>query len=271
MNRWWTGYPAAEATIECRDDRHRLRWETGALRALDHDDTEGERTLAALGGERYTCIEILDAWHRHADDLRLLTLAGRGPTDPLAVQPPPAVFAGAPGVVGGGFVPLARRSHASAFAIPHTHGSAPSEQELIALLGLGGGLPQRLVATVAAEWTKRLTQRNDAVDRARPQLHAALYGRVLATLRSWLGDPAVDVALELVDEHEPPALSAHDGKPRARLPFSWLVTVWGRGLATVSGRFCLDAAGEDELRWTLTTVGPDFGEPRRMAIELSPP
>ena len=39
---------------------------------------------------------------------------------------------------------------------------ARAESELLALLGLGGGLPERLVATVAAAWKERLRQTREA-------------------------------------------------------------------------------------------------------------
>jgi hypothetical protein len=39
----------------------------------------------------------------------------------------------------------------------------------------------------------------------RPQLHAALYGRTLTTLRSWLGDPTLMVELTMTKSRD----SAH--------------------------------------------------------------
>jgi hypothetical protein len=60
----------------------RLAWREGELRAPDH--AGAERTLAALGGERCACVEMLDAWHGHASDLRVLVLGSRGSSDPLA-------------------------------------------------------------------------------------------------------------------------------------------------------------------------------------------
>ena len=271
MTRWWIGYAAAQATVDCGGQKHRLRWESGELRALDHADAEGERTLAALGGEACACVEILDAWHRHADDLALLVLASRGPTDQLAPQPQPP--SNRPVL---GWRAVARRSYGIGRSTPllasrpGAFGADTPEEELLSLLELGGGLPDRLVATVAAAWTERLQQPEDDVGRARARLHAALYGRVLATLRGWLGDPRLDFDLEVIDEREPPAVSQGDGVLRARLPFAWLVRVWGRGFGTISGRFCLDADSEDELHWRLATVGPDFGEPRAISIELPP-
>jgi hypothetical protein len=74
-------YPVFDTRIDCAGQSHRLRWEAGRLHALDHEDLEGERALAALGGQACPCVEALDRWARHADDLRVLTLTSRGPTD----------------------------------------------------------------------------------------------------------------------------------------------------------------------------------------------
>ena len=254
----WLGYAPAETTVTCGGETHRLRWERGELRSLDHDDAEGERTLAALGGRRNACIDLLDAWSRHADDLRLLTLASRGPGDRLAVdepQPQPHTIA----VGWTSFGPLGSRG----VGVP-----AAPDDDLLALLRLGGGVRERLVATVAATWTERVERPADAVERARPQLHAALYGRATASLRAWLGEPALDVDLHLVGAGEPRTLVRDARGFHAELPFAWLVEVWARGLAVAFGRFCLTARAVDERRWTLTTVAPELGGPAPVIVEL---
>ena len=81
-------FPAATATVECQWQSHTIRWEAGDLVASDHDDPEGERALAALGGTDIACINVLNAWQRHRCDPRLLTVCTRGPGDP--VQPWPS-------------------------------------------------------------------------------------------------------------------------------------------------------------------------------------
>jgi hypothetical protein len=276
MTDWWTGYDPTQTTIDCGDGTHRLRWEAGELHALDHDDAPGERTLAALGGERNACIDLVDAWHRHADDLRVLTLASRGPSDMLAPQPPPPGFPGA--------APRSRRasglgrsyaimrsvvaSGGGTFGVP---AMPPSPvDDLITLLTLPGALPDRLAITVAATWTRRLTDQKASEANKRPQLYAALWGRVTATLRAWLGTPTLDPELELINANDDPSLASRDGSVRARLPFSWLVDVWGRGLGTISGRFCI-AVEADAAKLRLLTIGPDFGATRAITIEVEPP
>lgn len=125
------------------------------------------------------------------------------------------------------------------------------------LLALGGGLPHRLAATVAAAWVDRVD------DAARPHLHAALWGRATLALRGWLSDPALEPELELIGEGDAPSVT----RERIALPFSWLVRVWGRGLTTIAGRFCLSADSVQGVI-SLLTVGPDFGEQRTLRLEL---
>jgi len=291
MSTWWLGLPPAQATVDCAGHEHRLRWETGELHALDHDDAASERTLAALGGERCTCVDMLDAWERHRDDLRVFVLASRGPTDPVVTMPdertaqlgvvrPQAVAARS------AIVSRARRRHMAAVstmgpAVARQSGwtaygpsgrasnSAEADTELCALLGLGGGVPERLVATVAARWRERLGQPDPTLAQARPQLRAALHGRVFAALRTWLGGSGVESELKMIGEAEKPRLIAEDGIVRAELPFGWLVDVWAKDLATIWGRFCLSATTDDGCSWRLTTVPPDLGSPAVVTLLLS--
>ena len=293
MNPWWLGLYPAQATVACGEHTHRLRWEAGALQAIDHEDPEAERALAALGGERCTCVDFLDAWARHEADPRVLVLASRGPADPLAAQ---ADWTAQLGGLAPGATPTMtsrsrmaprqllqppgrRRARAAArgqtstaaFAAPAT-GRVPlkthAESELIALLGLGGGLQDRLVSTVAAAWARRFEQPDAALSAARPTLHASMEGRLSAVLRTWIGRIDVNVELNLIEGWQAPALSEHAGAIRAELPFAWMADVWSRDLALVFGRFCLAAWSEDGRAWTLSTVGPDLGLPALVRVEL---
>lgn len=293
MNPWWLGLDPAQTTVRCGEDVHRLRWEAGALHALDHEDPESERALAALGGQRCTCVEVLEAWSRHAGNPRVLVLASRGPVDPLAAQ---ADWTAQLGTLPRGAMPSAaspprtrprqflrrpahRRAGAAASAwtsyaptIPPPAGRLPlrsqSESELIALLGLGEGVQDRLVATVASSWARRFEEGETAVREARPTLHASMHGRLAAAVRSWLGRLDVDVELDLIDARRPPTLTEVGGVVRAELPFAWHAEVWSRGLAIVFGRLCLGASTADGRTWTLTTVGADLGPPAPVRLEL---
>ena len=81
---WWRGVPPAVAQVSCDGREHQLRWADGELRVPGHPDLESEKILRALAGENYACLDVLEAWEVHADDLRVLILASRGPADPVA-------------------------------------------------------------------------------------------------------------------------------------------------------------------------------------------
>ena len=243
MSAWWTGIAPAEAAVECGGHRHTLRWEAGALTATDHGDPEDEATLAALAGESFACLELLRAWARRRDDPRVLALASRGPTDPLEVN-------------------LDHRGHRGGGSHRRT------ETELLRLLALGGGLPDRLQANAAATWTRRLHTGHAALHDTRPQLNAALYGRVLTTLRGWLGEPALTIELTMAEPHgERRLLRTPDGIV-VTLPFSWVSEVWARGLAVAVGRLCVAADTTDGTRWALDTVGADLRERAQITIAV---
>jgi hypothetical protein len=299
---WWLGLAPAQATVACGGQEHRLRWRAGELSAIDHEDAEAERALVALGGVRCACVDALDAWARHRDDVRVLVLASRGQVDPLAAGDPGARFGAAqatiaagPSMGGGGAVRRApRRPPASGRGIGQVHvmrtagralpagragtpggstsgkadAEAQAEDELIALLGLGGGLSERLVATVTAALCERLREREPTVARLRPQLQAALHGRACATIWPWLGDSDRELQVKMTGEDGEPSLRVEANVLRAELPFGWLLDVWCRGLASVWGRLCLAASTEDGRTWSLVTVGPDLGAPETITLTL---
>ncbi|HWF72641.1 MAG TPA: hypothetical protein VG186_04805 [Solirubrobacteraceae bacterium] len=292
MNPWWLGLGPAQAPIPCGEHTHRLRWEQGALRAMDHDDPEAERALAALGGQRCQCVEVLDAWSRHEADPRVLVLASRGAADPLAARADWTAQLGSlvPAAISAlSTVPPAPKRQLLRLpyprrppgpALPGRPGSASpppggplplgsdSESALVALLGLGGGLPDRLVATVAAAGARLFEADAATLGGVRATLYASMHGRLCAVLRTWLGRIDLEVELELVGSGRAPILSERAGVVRAELPFAWLAEVWSRGLGTVMGRFCLAASTEEGRRWRLTTVGPELGLPSPVTIEL---
>jgi hypothetical protein len=272
MTSWWTGLEPAQTTVTCGGADHRLRWADGVLTAPDHDDIDGERAMAVLGGERCACVDVLDAWARRADDPMVLLLARRGPTDVLGIDEddaPWAVPSAASGAVGwASYVPLSSvgfvtAGAASGMPAPADPGPDASD-EIIGLLALGGGLADRLVATTAARWRDRAT------DHPAP-LHAALYGRALATLRTWLAEPDLELELELVADDAPRTLTRDGTTLHAALPFGWLLDVWTRGFAVVADRFVLAATpSPDGSRWALDAVGSGLDAPSRIVLDLDP-
>ena len=242
MSHWWAGIPAAEVPVVCGRGTHTVRWEAGELIALDHGDPEGDVARAALAGETVPCLELLRTWSRRADDPHVLTLASRGPTDPLDMDIDGLRFDyGAP-----------RRQ---------------TEEQTLRLLAAGGRLPDRLQATTAAIWTRRLRTGHAALGTVRPQLEAALYGRVLRTLRSWLGEPQLSVELTMIGPEEQRRIVRPAERVEVSLPFCWLSDVWMRGLAVTFGRLCIAADTTDEASWTLATLGPGLADVRQFTID----
>lgn len=239
MSQWWAGIPAAEVPVPCGGDTHTVRWEAGELIAVDHSDPEGDVTLA---GESVPCLELLRTWSRRADDPHVLTLASRGPTDPLDMDIDGLRFDyGAP--------------------------RHQTEEQTLRLLAAGGRLPDRLQATTAAIWTRRLRTGHAQLETARPQLEAALYGRVLRTLRAWLGEPQLTVELTMIGPEEQRRIVHIADGVEVSLPFSWLSDVWMRGLAVTFGRLCIAADTTDGASWTLDTLGPGLADLSQFTID----
>jgi hypothetical protein len=239
MTHWWASIPPAEVTVPCGGDTHTVRWEAGELIAVDHSDPEGDVTLA---GASVPCLELLRTWSRRADDPHVLTLASRGPTDALDIDIDGLRFDyGAP--------------------------RHQTEEQTLRLLAAGGRLPDRLQATTAAIWTRRLRTGHAQLKTARPQLEAALYGRVLRTLRAWLGEPQLTVELTMIGPEEQRRIVHTADGVEVSLPFSWLSDVWMRGLAVTFGRLCIAADTTDGSSWTLDTLGPDLTDLTQLTID----
>jgi hypothetical protein len=264
---WWQGIAPAVARVSCDGREHELRWAAGELRAPGHPDLAGEQILSALAGQRCACLDVLGAWAGHADDLRVLVMASRGPADPVRVTPEDPASAAL--MIGRSAAGMARRRAAVTAVLSGGRSREPVDP-LVTLLALGGPMQARLTATVAAAWRERLRDAAAAADAAaaqaaRPALHAALYGRVVATLRAWTGQSDLPVALSMIPEAARPALARDGEGVAAELPFGWISDVWARGLGTCWDRFCLAAepAGDG---WVLSTVGPDLGQPAPVTI-----
>ena len=248
-----TAAPApVEARVECGGGTHRLRWTGGHLRALDHPDTEGERLLVALGGGRPECLEILESWDVHREDVRLLTLGPRHGGDL-----PVVATADLDAVRHGHFANNVRHGRAARAQMPAAlrarglPGDSLDDQEehlhrhlaLLRLFTLPAVLQQRLGAAVAATWWAR--------DPDTPALQAAVVGRARPALRAWAGG---DVAVHFRVGPATTVARTDDGEAvEAELPTRWLVDVWSRDLALVDGHFGLEVLDGDQLR----AVAPD--------------
>ncbi len=276
---WWSGLLPVEVQLDCSNETHRIRWEGGSLVALDHEDPDGERTLGALGADRASCIEILDAWIRHSDDLRVLTVSSRGPADPVQFD----VEGQGPGTGIRGLRP-ARGLVAATPAGPRGFGwtsfASPGAQPMIQrhppgpfdgitdLLALGGAMAQRLVATVVAAWSERIGDGAETAAGHAPALTAALYGRVASSVRSWLADADLEVELEMIPASESPSMHLDGPRIHVRLPFLWLSQIWVKDLPVVFSRFAIGMLSSLPDQLQLLTVSPDLSEVRPVTIRL---
>ena len=237
MSQWWAGLPAAEAMVLCGGNTHTVRWEAGELIAVDHDNSKDG---AGYADETVPCLELLRVWSRRREDPHVLTLASRGASDPVNIDVDLLRFGNGP-----------RRQ---------------TEEQTLRLLATGGRLPDRLQATTAAIWARRLRTGHAALQAARPQLEAALYGRVLRTLRQWLGNPQLAIELTMIEPTEERRVVRTADGLDVSLPFSWLSDVWMRGLAVTLGRLCITAETTDGSSWALGTLGPDLAEVTQLTI-----
>jgi hypothetical protein len=166
---WFTSLPSCETEVPCGAGRHTVRWEAGSLLLPSHPDVEGELVLAALGGEKARCIELAGAWGRHTDDLSVLAIGPRGPTDEIAVgwddviaaaqaspgprsanvpglggRPRPGALASRPGPTMARVAARRRRVQEAALAAQRRR------NDILSLLALGHGFQVRLIGQVAA-------------------------------------------------------------------------------------------------------------------------
>ena len=270
---WFNCLPGCETQVPCGRGTHAFRWEAGSLRLPEHPDAEGELVLAALGGEKARCIELAQAWGRHADDLSVLAIGPRGPADQIPVSWDDVESAaqagplGPPGAAGhgvgrgpAGHRPAALRQLAS--PPPGGAGLTARRQreqdeaqrawlrrnDMLSLLALGYGFQVRLAGQVAAAHADRPD------DRARPALVAAMTGRLALAAEDWLGIDPDQVAVSL---HTGPGWGATEltgrgerRRLRVSLPAGWLARVWACGLTLTGGHLvvAVEAAGWSHAR-----------------------
>lgn len=249
-----TSYP-----VECAGTRHHLVWQDGRLAAFDHPDPDRERALTAMGGETYRCLQLLDVWEQHADDLDVLLLAPRGPQDRLASSVDHTSHGPRRG--GASFGWYAYSPLTSASAVPSRRPVGMRD-----VLRLGGRLPDRLAAQVISAWSARLDAGDAAVEAARPRLHAALYGRFTAAVRNWLGDPSLRIDLTMTPPGSATAIERGNEKLQVQLPFAWLVEIWLPGFAVVADRLCVSARQPQPRRFELESL--DRALTRRSTLTL---
>jgi hypothetical protein len=274
---WFSSLPDCQTSVPCGAGRHIVRWQAGSLRLPSHPDPEGERVLAALGGEKAGCIELAETWARHTDDLSVLAIWPRGPDDEIAVswddvtratQPgrwpgpaPPLGLSGPPqpgpaGVSGRAAAAMAQaagRAHSQQRETLHRQMMAAQRRrdDLLLLLALGYGFQVRLIGQVAAAQAAAGARGEGQGARPRPQdrpaLVAAIAGRLAPVAEKWLG---IDPDQVVVSLHHGPGwgsaeLTGRESGRRLRvsLPTGWLASVWACGFA-LTGRHLIVAVAE---------------------------
>jgi hypothetical protein len=274
---WHRCLPPADAAVPCGTGTHTVRWEAGQLTLPAHPDAEAELVLGALGGDKPGCVTLAETWAGHASDLAVLAIGPRGAADQVTVSredvaklragPSGAGLAAGLGAgLGAAFTQpfLPGRGSSGAIAATPSPGPAPARRvarvvaarrlphghpmaelvrgelrraELLELLALGPAFQFRLAGAVASAWAD--ASQAEARARRRPELTAALAGRLGPAAREWLG---IDPDAVTVTPHEGPGwgrLEVTGTGParrlRAALPVSWLSAVWACGLAVAGG------------------------------------
>lgn len=236
--------------MPCGGGRHPVRWEAGSLLLPEHPDVEGELVLAALGGEKAGCVELAEAWQRHGADLSVLAIGPRHAADEIAVSWDDVVTtwpgsAGQPGRGGPAQHGPMRRPAAmpaSMAALSARRQQMQQEHEraqrrtndMLSLLALGYGFQARLGGQVAAAYAAE-----QADERTRPALVAAISGRLAPVVEDWIG---LDPGQVVVSLHTGPGWGSvemtgrgEERRLRVALPTGWLARVWACGLA-LTGR-----------------------------------
>jgi hypothetical protein len=249
---WFTSLPPCETLVPCGQGQHAVRWEAGELQLASHADLEAELVLVALGGEGARCVEIAEAWRRHASDLTVLGLGPRGEADEVAVSwddvdaaEQAARGAGGPGRWGWKLASPPRAAMARA-AIRHQQyqeeaGEANQRRlDMLSLLALGTEFQVRLIGQVVAAHADRLDEPDEHGHSIRPALKAALAGRVALVAEQWLGIDPDQVEVSLLPPGAGWGSVELTGRGEQRrllvsLPAWWLARVWACGLA-LTGR-----------------------------------
>jgi hypothetical protein len=254
---WFGCLPSCEALLPCGRGRHIVRWEAGELRLLSHPDAEAELVLAALGGEKARCVEVAQAWERHAEDLSMLAIGPRGPADEIAVSWDDVDAAAQASQRGGqaGYLPraggpgrgprpmagtpapmVARLQARHQQAMQDMERAARRRNDMLSLLALGYGFQVRLMGQVAEAHADRP---EEAMEKIRPRLVAAITARLAPVAEEWLG---IDPDQVVVTLHRGPGWGsaeltgrAEQRRLRVSLPAGWLAGVWAAGLA-LTGR-----------------------------------
>ena len=250
---WFGCLAPCEAHVPCGQGRHIVRWEAGALRPLSHPDPEAELVLAALGGEKARCVEVAQAWERHAEDLSVLAIGPRGPADEIALgwddvdaavqasgrpvpsRPvpsgpvPPGPPRAAPMRLASPSVPTSARVQAQRQRVEQEVARTTQRRnDMLSLLALGYGFQVRLIGQVAEA---HANPPDDQVEKVRPPLVAAISARLAPVAEEWIG---IDPDQVVVSLHRGPGWGSVEltgrGEQRRLLVRLWECLRFGFGI-----------------------------------------
>lgn len=208
---WHAGYPPVTVSLDCGGATHRIRWDDGRLALLDHDRA-AEAAVGALGGATPRCLEVLDAWREEHEQLA------------------------------GGLAWLAREPE-------HVDSRLPGELAVLVRLARMAGIARRWDEPDAdpplRNWlARRMSRSLEAAFRDALRASAHRRGRLKVSIGCGALAPGEQVTVEA--EVRPAQVRLQLG-----MPVTWLVDVWGRGVARVHDLVVLDVVererGPDRL------------------------
>ena len=207
--RWCDHIEPVTVAVPCGGQQHNVTWRRGKVVLEDHD-LGAERTMLALGGELPHCLRLLQLWR----NLHAWAMSAE----------------------------LFRQMQARL-----------SSETLLAPGGLGRVHQLGLLLTWERAW-----RRSAYFSEHERLLHEQLRERALGPLRQhvtfWkelLGSRRISsVEVQVQRPGKPPVLVGSMDRVGARatatLGVSWILRVWGRGLAVVDGAFVLEVEDQGE-------------------------
>ena len=219
--RWYRGIPPVSLLVPCQGQWHQILWRAGRVVAADHD-VAAESALVALGAAPCPCLAVLSAWRSFHREAQL------GP------------FWDLDGVFG-------VRATWHVGAARSTANDLPAQLHPVAVLAA--------VARAERRWSDPSLPDDD-----RRRLHHFLASRLRAAINeslvvTRLSRPHAEVAVacEVAGRGEEVAVESRGDAQlrhlRIRIPLSWLVEIWARGLGQVDDLVVLEAEPGPDGSW----------------------
>lgn len=290
---WFDGIPAVECEVQCSGKVHKIAWNKGKLILQDHFNYENERVLAALAGQQYFCLHILDAWKESIDlvdtpvvlgqHMRMPSLVGKFPTAAIVatkVHPVTFAFTGPEGPVSKpGFLdkvsPERRNKIESVIRqADHARLLGHLSKDLLIRLALAN------VIRVERRWQRDQASVEDMKATSEPvrvQAKSALE-EFIKLGRNLPSKCPISISCEVISPGESLWVSGRIALDSAKieigLPLSWLTKVWAWKLSIVGKYFVIDIIKrlDDQrlqvLALDLQPFGPSAARPRFVIVSI---